>query len=262
MLLALGALICTTYAAPSPSEIQQDDDTTNEKELLELIDRVAKSQDDEEGNSKSVEAQLFRRLKRLGGRARGIWKRHRGGILKGGRRFAGGVYNGYMNGGRCAPPRRYEAAEAQEMLSENVEDLAKQQEEDEDGDRLADTEDDSVSEKDVAELLKHVVEMQQDDDDDDDDAKAQFISKIFKKIKGIFGGKRRRRRKYHGSYGGGYGGGGYGGGGYGGGGYGSYGGGGGGYGGYVKNMRDIAEQQAEIEQDDVGDLLADTESWS
>ena len=41
-LLALGTLICATKAAPSSSEMQQDDGDM--KKLLELIDRAARSQ--------------------------------------------------------------------------------------------------------------------------------------------------------------------------------------------------------------------------
>ena len=45
-LLALGTLICATKAAPSSSEMQQDDGDM--KKLLELIDRAARSQQDDD----------------------------------------------------------------------------------------------------------------------------------------------------------------------------------------------------------------------
>ena len=56
-LLALGSLICATKAAPSSSEMQQDDGDM--KKLLELIDRAARSQQgDDDGDEKDSNAKL------------------------------------------------------------------------------------------------------------------------------------------------------------------------------------------------------------
>ena len=56
-LLALGTLICATKAAPSSSEMQQDDGDM--KKLLELIDRAARSQQgDDDGDEKDSNAEL------------------------------------------------------------------------------------------------------------------------------------------------------------------------------------------------------------
>ena len=73
VILALGALAYTTYAAPASSNIQQDDtDPTNEREFLNLISRVAKtSQSDDDNDDTLAEAQwgflknIGRQLRRL-----------------------------------------------------------------------------------------------------------------------------------------------------------------------------------------------------
>ena len=66
VLLVLGSLAYATYAAPARSEIQQDSiDPTDEKEFLDLINRVAKmSQSGEEDNTRA-EAQWWGTLIRL-----------------------------------------------------------------------------------------------------------------------------------------------------------------------------------------------------
>lgn len=47
MLFAIGMLVCATYAAPANSEIQEENDQKKLKELLDLIDRAANSQQEE-----------------------------------------------------------------------------------------------------------------------------------------------------------------------------------------------------------------------
>ena len=60
VLLTLGALTYTTYAAPASSNIQQDDtDQMNEKEFLNLISRVAKTSQSDDDDYTSAEAQFW-----------------------------------------------------------------------------------------------------------------------------------------------------------------------------------------------------------
>ena len=68
VILALGILACATYAAPASSEIQQEGiDPTNEKELLDLIDRVAKTSQINEDDT-PAEAQFWGGLLRMLGK--------------------------------------------------------------------------------------------------------------------------------------------------------------------------------------------------
>ena len=97
-ILLVSCLIAVTYAAPSKTNVQQDDnDSAKVKELINLLSRAAQSQQDEDGDS--AEAQIFGKLFRG---AKKLFSGHRRGIFKGLGRFAGGALNGYMNQG--APP--------------------------------------------------------------------------------------------------------------------------------------------------------------
>ena len=91
VLFAMGTLICTTYAAPASSEIQEKDNQQKMKELLDLINQAAKSrQEDGDGDKESVEAQRFSITSFL--------HKHRNGIMKGLVRFVGGALSD--NGGQ------------------------------------------------------------------------------------------------------------------------------------------------------------------
>ena len=118
-ILVISCLVAVTYAAPSSTQLQQDDDdSARMKELIDLIDRAAKLQQD--GDYDSAEAQFFKNFIRKAG---GFWRKHGRGIMKGAGRFAGGVLGGLLNQGGGpgygAPGGGYANAEAQnEMLND------------------------------------------------------------------------------------------------------------------------------------------------
>ena len=182
VLFTLGTLICVTYAAPASSEIEQEDDPTNVKELLELLESAAKSQqEDGDGDDDSAEVQRFGRFfKSLARKGRGFWRKNGRGIMKGFGRFAGGALSGYMNGGYGGgyDPYGYKAQERVVELQEG----------DDIGEELAESESDT---KKAVQLLKEIAMLQQEFDssntqEDDDSVKAQFLGKLFKGIvKGI-----------------------------------------------------------------------------
>ena len=63
VLLAIGTLICATYAAPASSEIEEKNDQEKVKELLDLINQAVKSQQgDEDEDEESAEARFFKRI--------------------------------------------------------------------------------------------------------------------------------------------------------------------------------------------------------
>ena len=100
-LFALSTLICATYTAPTSSQIQQ------EKELLKLLDHIARSQQVGEGASELVEAQFLGKILGSVGKlfksALGFFGKHKKGILKGAGRLAGRALNGFTNRGFGSP---------------------------------------------------------------------------------------------------------------------------------------------------------------
>ena len=127
VLIALGTFICSvSHAAPTSSEVQQDDDdlATSNKELLKLLDQItAKSQqdndDDGDQDNKNTEAEIFKRLlsKRKIFHGRGILSRGESAqaeffkklfrkVKKGFKKIGGGLFRGVsgllgFGGGGC-----------------------------------------------------------------------------------------------------------------------------------------------------------------
>ena len=127
MLLALGALISATYAAPASSEIQQDEDDSgdliaaieklskvtaqdedDDSDLIaaiENVSEVAAQDDDDRSDDTLAEAELFKKLfrkaKKLFGKRSWLKK------WKGGRRYVTSVLGGYGGGYPRRHPRRY-----------------------------------------------------------------------------------------------------------------------------------------------------------
>ena len=101
VLFTIGALICSTYASPVSSVVQEEDDQKKMKVLLDLIDQAAKSQqEDGEGDKESVAAQKFQRaFSGLLRRGKSFVRGNRRGILKGLGRFASGALSGLFGGG-------------------------------------------------------------------------------------------------------------------------------------------------------------------
>ena len=96
-ILFVSCLIAVTYAAPSRTNVQQDDnDSAKMKELINLLSRAAQLQQDEDGDS--AEAQIFGKIFRG---AKKLFSGHRRGIFKGLGRFAGGALNGYGAAPAC-----------------------------------------------------------------------------------------------------------------------------------------------------------------
>ena len=98
VLLAIGMLICVTYAAPASSEIQEKDKQEMMKELLDVINQVAKPpQEEGYDDEDSVAAQRF--LSSFLRKGKYFLRGHRKGIMKGLGRFVSGALSGYYDGG-------------------------------------------------------------------------------------------------------------------------------------------------------------------
>lgn len=105
-LFFLGAYISVTSSTPdSSAEVVQQDDSSNLKELLQLINRAAQKQgddDDDDNMDEDVDkdavakAQIFGRLFRA---AKGLFSRNRGRILRGVGNMIGGGGGGGCGGG-------------------------------------------------------------------------------------------------------------------------------------------------------------------
>ena len=152
MLLALGALAYTIYAAPASSNVQQEDtDPTNEKEFLDMISRVAKTSQSDEDDDTQAEAQwgFFRKLLRN--------KKVRKYVGIGVRKLISHLNHQQDNGGE-------ENALMQAVLNSKLESMAEEQ---------GDDYDDGANAR------------QSDEDDDDTPAEAQwggFFKRAFHKV--------------------------------------------------------------------------------
>ena len=122
-LLALGTLICATKAAPSSSEMQQDDGDM--KKLLELIDRAARSQQGDDETDTEAQS-FFRKLFGTVRKGASWYKKHKKTIHAVGKGvhslMKGGDENGDENG--------------RDSILELMDRAARLQEEDDDGDDM------------------------------------------------------------------------------------------------------------------------------
>ena len=120
-ILFVSCLIAVTYAAPSEAKQQDGDDSAVMKDLLNLLNRAAQLQQDEDGES--AEAQFLGRIFKG---AKKLFGSRRRGITKGLGRFAGGALNGYMNQGGCGGGGGYAKVEQEsnDYALEQDDDLA------------------------------------------------------------------------------------------------------------------------------------------
>ena len=143
-ILVISCLVAVTYAAPSSTQLQQDDDdSARMKDLIDLIDRAAKSQQDDDYDS--AEAQFFSSLFKT---VKGLWRKHRRGILNGALRLGGKLVNGYLNQGGGGGGSQ-NIAEANSIVEEQ-------------------DYDDSARMKELIDLIDRAATLQRDDEDEED----------------------------------------------------------------------------------------------
>ena len=163
VLLALGALICTTYAAPASTDIQQENANSKDEEFLDMLSRVTKAthqtnDDDDGADDTPAEAQwgFFKKLFHKVRRSR-LLRRYGGRVL-------GHVIRSYMN---QRDNRDEENALIEAAHNSKLESIVGEQGDDDDGG------------DDVGAIQNDI------DDDDDSLAEAQwgFFKKLFRKVR-------------------------------------------------------------------------------